>query len=149
MMRIRLVIKILTIVCLLYLGLHHMDMVSSSRAQDNIMRLKAPKSVRKLWNLWNGKYVIYIKRKEVIGEFKDLDGMMLMVAFIDSKDILDDATKFSKASGLNFMVAIQNNPTVYDKQFLEGTGSIGFMVPTVAQHYNFDKNNKLVRIEFE
>jgi hypothetical protein len=72
-----------------------------------------------------------------------------MVAWIESDEILGDAQTFSAKCGVKLMIAMQNNPDMYDKQFLEGSDTIGFMVESVAKHYNFDRNSNLVRIVFE
>ena len=117
-------------------------------AQDNVLRLKAPKEILELWKQWNGKYAMYVHKEAKVKEFKDIDGMVLMIAFIDSNEIFGDAQSFSQKSGLKLMLALQNNPRVYDKQFLEGSG-IGIMVTNIAKHYKFDTNNNLLRIEFE
>ena len=118
-------------------------------AQDNILRLEAPKELLELWKQWNGKYVMYVHKEAAIKRIKDMHGMVLMVAFIESNDILDDGVKFSKKSGLKLKLMLQNNPQIYDKQFLEKYSSIGMMVVNVAKHYEFDSNVKLSRIEFK
>lgn len=118
-------------------------------AQDNVLRLKAPKEILELWKQWNGKYAMYVHKEAKVKEFKDVDGMVLMVAFIDSNEIFGDAQSFSQKSGIKLMLALQNNPRMYDKQFLEGSGNIGIMVTNIAKHYKFDINNNLLRIEFE
>jgi len=118
-------------------------------AEDNILRLKVPKDLLELWEHWDGKYVMYVHKEAGVKNFKDIDGMVLMVAFIESKTILDDGVKFSKKSNLKLKLMLQNNPQMYDKQFLEKFSSIGMMVTNVAKHYKFDINDKLSRIEFK
>ncbi len=68
-------------------------------AQDNIFRLGAPKELLELWKQWNGKYVMYVHKEAAVKKIKDMHGMVLMVAFIESNDILDDGAKFSEKSG--------------------------------------------------
>lgn len=118
-------------------------------AQDNVLRLKAPKEILELSKQWNGKYAMFVHKEAKVNEFKDIDGMVLMVAFIDSNEIWGDAQSFSQKSGVKLMIAIQNNSNMYDKQFLEGSDSIGIMVENIAKHYKFGSNNQLLRIEFE
>ena len=119
-------------------------------AQDNVIRLKAPEEVTRLWEKWNGKYVMYVHKEANVKTFKDIDGMSLMVALIESPDeIIEDASSFRKKSGFKLMIGMQNNPSMFDSQFLGSTGDIGMMVPKVAKHYTFDKNAKLARLEFE
>ena len=118
-------------------------------AQDNVLHLKAPNEIQELWKQWNGKYAMFVHKDAKVSDFKDLDGMMVMVAFIESNDILGDAESFSKKSGVKLMIGLQNNPDMYDKQFLERSSSIGIMVDKVAKLYKFNINNKLLRIEFK
>lgn len=119
-------------------------------AQETVLRLQAPQEVQDLWNEWDGKYALYVHEEAGIQEFEDLAGRDILVAFIESDGIIPDAMRLISACGLSFgSVGIQNNADKYDEQFLEDTGRIGFMVPSVADHYGFEKNSELVRIEFE
>lgn len=118
-------------------------------AQDDVVRLKAPEELAELWQELKVKYVMYVHKEAHIKTFNNIDGMVLMVAVIDSKEILGDAKKVLMKSGLKRKIHIQNNPKFYDKQFLQMPDSIGMMVKSVAVHYKFDKNTKIVRLEFD
>ena len=75
-------------------------------AQDNVLRLKAPQEILKVWKQWDGKYAMFVHKKGKINKFKDIDGMALMVAWIDSDEILGDSQSFSKKSGVKLMLAL-------------------------------------------
>ena len=107
-----------------------------------MLRLKAPREILKVWKQWDGKYAMFVHKKGKINKFKDIDGMALMVAWIDSDEILGDSQSFSKKSGVKLMLALQNNSNMYDKQFLESSGSIAIMVESVAKHYKFDSRHQ-------
>jgi hypothetical protein len=83
-------------------------------AQDNALQLQAPNEVMELWKQWNGKYALFVHKEAKINKFKDLDGKVLNVAWINSDDIFGDAQSFSNKSGVKLMVAIQNNPNMYE-----------------------------------
>lgn len=118
-------------------------------AQDNALRLKAPKEILKLWKQWDGKYAMFVHKEAKINKFKDIDGMALMIAWIDSDEIWGDAQIFSQKSGFKLQLLLQNAPDMYGKQFLESPHTIGIMIEKAAKYYNFDSNNKLLRIKFE
>jgi hypothetical protein len=118
-------------------------------AQDNILKLKAPQEVAELWKQWGGKYVLYVHKKANVSIFGDLDGMELMVAWINSNEILGEAQNFVKISALKMNLGIQNNPSAYDKQFLENAKRVGIMLPEIAKYYKFDQKGELLRLEFE
>ncbi len=118
-------------------------------AQDNVLRLKAPKEIMELWKQWDGKYAMFVHREAKIHKFKDINGMALMVAWINSDDIWADAQSFKQKSGFKLKFIISNNPDMYDKQFLKSPHTIAIMVEKVAKYYKFDSNNKLLRIKFE
>jgi len=95
--------------------------------------------------------VIYAHKSAGIDTLDDLNGMVLLIAFIEvgPNDILRDAQQLAEAGGISMSFAIQNNPNVYSGNLLEDSSRVGFMVSEVADHYEFDENQDLIRIEFQ
>lgn len=118
-------------------------------AQMKTLRLTAPKPVVDLWKKWHGKYVMFAHRSSSIKEFNDLNGKVLMCALINTDDILGDAAKFKKAANIEMSFAIQNTVDMYGNQFLENPNAVGFMVPSIAEYYKFENDNRLIQILFE
>jgi len=84
-----------------------------------------------------------------ITEFGDLDGMTLLVAWINSDQILGDAEDFVSAGNIEMTIGIQNNADFYGVQLLEDESRIGIMVPDLAEYYGFEEEETLVQIEFK
>ncbi len=114
-----------------------------------IIRLTAPKPVVDLWKKWNGKYVMYAHRTSEIKEFNDLNGKVLMCAYINADSILGDAATFEKAGKIHMTMSIQNSVDMYGNQFLEKPTVVGFMARSIAEHYQFESDNRLIKIIFE
>ncbi|MCW4045936.1 MAG: hypothetical protein NWE99_00015, partial [Candidatus Bathyarchaeota archaeon] len=104
-----------------------------------------------LWSQRNSRYVMYAHRNAGIETLGDLNGKVLLIAFIEvgENNILGDAQQFLEACGISMNFAIQNNPNVYSGNLLEDNNRVGFMVSQVADHYGFDENQDLIRIEFQ
>lgn len=118
---------------------------------EEVMYLQVPESATSLWGQWNGRYVIYAHRSAGIETLDDLDGKVLLIAFmeVEANDILGDAQQFVEACGISMTFAIQNNPNTYNDNLLEDSNRVGFMVSDVADYYGFDENQDLIRIEFQ
>jgi hypothetical protein len=115
-----------------------------------VLRIEAPKPLLDVCRKWNGKYVFFAHQDGGIKRMADLAGKTLMIAGIDADigTMMGDATEFLKAAGIDMQLALQNNPEMYDKQFLEKNDTVGFMIASLAGHYKFAQNDKLARIVF-
>ena len=116
-------------------------------ASKNIVTLEAPQPVLDLVARWQGNYVLFAHKQYCPAKFDDLAGSFFHCAMINTSDIWSAASAFETASGLKIVIGLQNNPKLYASQFLE-KGGIGFMVPSVAEHYGFPLREDLVEIRF-
>jgi hypothetical protein len=115
-------------------------------ASQKSVHLKLPEAAAKKWRAWNGRYVVFAHRSAGVKTLDDLNGRDFHCAMIETDAILGDMMDFGQVAGIQVNVAIQNNPEVYDTQFLKEADAIGVMVPAIAKHYKFRNNAKLVEI---
>lgn len=133
---------------------------SSKLASDkspslNVLQVKASAPVVELWKSWGGKYVVIAHRVGGIKSLSDLEGRLVMCAYINTDEepwVCDNVTKdlgaLRDAAGIQLATGIQNNPDVYGKQLLEKPDAVGFMSAGIAKHYKFKNEEKLVEVVF-
>lgn len=137
---------------------------------EEVLSLKAPSEFLNIWQLMNGKYVVYVHKSANITEFGNLNGMWWYVAFIgpvgqvfDAQGMGMDIAKLEGITSVQMQMITEQNPEdfnnykngssdnqdFYTTYFFDRPDFAALMIPEVAKFYSFDKNPELIRVEFE
>ena len=137
---------------------------NTPRPKGEVLRLKAPRRVYDAWKGWEGRYVLYAHKEAGIREVRDLTRLELYEAIfnpdgvpfsddqiVDSGDIVVDFC-FALGDGewgCDVFPVPHSTRDTYASELLGHWNRVGFMTPAVADYFQFNTNEKLVRIEFE
>jgi hypothetical protein len=133
---------------------------ATPKPQGEVLILKASRGVYDQWMSWKDRYVFYAHKEAGIREVRDLRRLEIYEAIFNSDGVPfnDDQIVDGVNAVMHFCFAIggcdvfplpNSKRDTYMEELLGHWNRVGFMTLPVADYFQFETNEQLVRIEFE